>query len=40
MASTKDVDSDGGSFTPSDGCSSDERSDRDSDYESEEEDVS
>ncbi|XP_060581797.1 tubulin polyglutamylase TTLL5-like isoform X2 [Ruditapes philippinarum] len=40
MASTKDVDSDGGSFTPSDGSSSDERSERDSDYESEEEDVS
>ncbi|XP_053394016.1 tubulin polyglutamylase TTLL5-like isoform X3 [Mercenaria mercenaria] len=39
MASTKDIDSDGGSFTPSDGSSSDDRSDRDSDYESEEEDA-
>lgn len=39
MASTKD-DSDGGSFTPSDGSSSDdERSDGDSDYESEEEEA-
>lgn len=36
MASTKDGDSDG-SFTPSDGTDSEEHSERDSDYESEEE---